>query len=404
MADVFELFVHNFVHAVTMETQWWTEVVASQDSLIEERSGRRSKPRRSITVHWTGMDKGETQRLLFTLMRLTYQRALRVPVYQDLSVTDGNSTGTAIVCPTTNRRFHAGQRVVIHPGERGESPQFRVIASVTPTQINVTVALTGTLTPGALVYPVLDVDMQLSTDGEGLTDGLFDVEARFLERPENAIPAESTYAGYAGTTQLDAAGTSRYVMPMLPNWTAAVNVGVRRNGGEYDTGYDHVVIPRGPRGQFVITYRYDGFDREECWDLLKFFDAHMGRLIPFFVVNPEVIWTAEVIGTTAVDVVKVGDIDDPTQFASYVSIRMANGDHYVRAITGVSEVGGRYRLGLDPALPGGLVVGDVDEITLAHLCRFDTDELQETWKNNTVSVFNVRVVEVLNEQEVTVLA
>lgn len=401
MADVYDLFPHNWAVLPSMETEWSTAIVESSENLVEERRGLLGRPRRTITLRWDGMDQAEAHRLFFLLHRVGHQR-LRVPLYQDVVRTTAVSNATTINAVPTDRRFYAGQRVVIHEKANGRpsNVQYRVIASVSGTTIELTAALTGSYPAGSWVLPVMDTEVLLEGDAVAMTDEGLTVLAAFSEVLTTALPASADYDDIAADydTGDSAEGTTYYILNFGPTWVKEVRMGIVRAGGPHDFARDYSMNLRGPRPQSIFSFSCDETTKADVHRLLKFFDAHRGMLVPFFVRNPLTIWNVENLGTTFVDVTRAGDIDDPTLFASYLYLELTNGTVYVREITAVANNGGLNRLSV--TLPGGIVAGDVRFATTAHLCRFRSDSLRETWYTDTVATIQVDLLEVLNEKEV----
>lgn len=401
MATVYETFLHNWAASVVMETAWATAVVASAEDQIEERLSLSTKPRRTLSVRWDGVNRGEVHRLFFGLARQADQATLLLPLYQDAAVTTASSSGTTVNAPTTTRRLVVGQQVFVFEvtgGGRPTNVQRRTVATVAAGSFTVTSALTGTYPTGSVVVPLIQCRPVLSARGEALTDVAGSFEQTFLEDAVASIEASADYADLAGSwdTADSAAGETYYVLHASPNWAASVELRAKRSGNEVELGRDHVVILRGPRPAFAFRFSVLAADRDEAWQMIQFADAHRGRLVPFFVVSPLSLFVVSNLSTTWVDVTRSGDIDDPLLFASYLFLETTAGVRYIREITGVTNSGGLNRLAVDPVLPV-LTAGDIARATTAHLCRLSSDALREEWASSTVASFDLAVEEVLNE-------
>jgi hypothetical protein len=404
-----DLFLHDWGARPTVSTEWSTDVVAAADTLVEERQGLVGRPRRTVSVRWVAVRRAEANRLLWLLMRTcgpANDTPIEVPLYPDVVVTTTSSSGTTINCPTENRRFHVGGRVVIHElvAGRASNPQWRTITAVDPTSITVSVALTGTYAAGALVYPTLKVRTILDAQLTARTDQVADVSVSLSEILGSALPAFCAYADladYGFTTAPDADENELFVLDLGPDWATAPGIRAVRSGRVDQLGRDESVLARGPRAQLEITYSLVSADRDAHARMLAFFDAHRGRLASFFALNPLTVWAIEGIGTTYVDVTIDGDAADPLDLASYVAVRMRDGTLYVRPIETVAETGGNLRITLAVELPT-LSANDVALVTLAHQVRFANDFLEEEWQTNGVATTRVVVTEIQPDRVVSV--
>lgn len=399
MADVFDFFLHNWIQNPVMDTEWSTVVSVSSLNLVEERRGLTPKPRRTITVNWTAVNKDEAHRLWFLLQRMGYQR-LRIPVYQDVQITTASSSGTTINCPHQSTRFNTGYRFLIHERTTGGRPtnvQQGYIHNLDVGPSFTTVdALTGSYPAGSAVYPVMECELLLDASGVFFNDETAGVQATFSEIPETAIDGEVNWDSLSGFDQYASAnGDNYFLFDVGLNWAKDVNPGMFRSGNQQTLGRGNVVTPRGPRPQATFRFSCDQIGRDEAFKVLEFFDAHRGQLIPFFVANPLSLWTVENMGVTFVDVTRSGAIDDVTDLCSYLYLEMTNGDVYVKPITAVSNNAGLNRLSV--TLPA-LFAADVKRATTAHLVRFRSDAIREEWFNNEVASFTLDVQEVLNER------
>lgn len=397
MADVYEIFLHNWANAVAMDTIWLNAINRSAQNQVTEGRCLSPKPARVLNVRWDGMDQDWAHRLFFTLMRAGHQ-ILLIPLYQDVSITTAPSSLDHIYCDTADRRFQDGQTVVIF--ERGENGrptnvQFRDVVGLAPGDIPLTVNLVGTYPVGSIVCPLVFTEIMLDAAGTALTDFVATGLLSFVEQTRFATGPSSDYASVPADAYTAANGEDYYLLAFSPNWAKEVGFGMTRAGDAQAMGRDNVVVTRGPRPQFNFRFSCDQATRAEFYDLLQFFDGHRGKQIPFFVANPLTIWNVENMGVAFVDVTRSGDIDDPLLFASYLYLEMDNGDIYIRAITNVTNNAGLNRLAV--TLPGGLVANDVKRATTAHLCRFKSDALHEEWYTNTVCTVLIEVEECLNE-------
>lgn len=400
MADVYDFFLHNWVATVGMDTSWLTAINKSAQGIVTEARGLSPKPVRNITVRWDAIDQDEAHRLFTTIARAGTQR-LRLPLYQDVSITTASSSGTTINAPTTSRRFVVGQRVVIHERVRNRpsNVQHRIVATVSAGSFTVTVALTGTYPAGSTVYPVMDVEIELGGGATALSDFVSVAQMSFSEVARTAPAASAVYSALTQDAFAAANGANYYLLDVGPNWIREVGYSSLRAGDAGPLGRDNVVSVRGPRPAYSFMFSYDAMTKAEFYSLLKFFDGHRGMLIPFFVANPVSVWNVENMGTTFVDVTRYGDIDDDG-FASYLYLEMDDGTEYVREITAVANNGGLNRLSVTLPL---LLAADVKRATTAHLCRFKSDTFHEEWLSDGLATVTIEVEESLGEEVLVTL-
>jgi hypothetical protein len=402
--------LHDWTLHPTISTEWTTDVAASSETLAEERRGLVGRPRRTLLLRWRSLSRAEANRLLFALMRACDPELdgddqpipLDVPVYPDVAATTASSSGVTIHCPTANRRFHVGQRVVIQmlSGGRAVSAEARTIGAVAADSVTVTAALDGTYPRGSLAYPAIRARTLLEAELVAQTDQAVDVQVAFSEVLEEALPTLCEYADLGADhdygTADDGAGNLYYVLDLAPEWRAAPTVRVVRSGRVEQIGRDETTLARGPRPQLSIAFTYLAMSRSEHFRALAFFDAHRGRLIPFFVANPVTAWEAEAIAVGYVDVPQDGELEDVQAYADFVAVEV-DGELHVRPIASITVQGDSWRIAVSIDFPA-IALADIARVTLAHLCRFATDALDEDWTTSGVATTRLAVVELLNEK------
>lgn len=402
MAVVYEAFLHNWASTVALDTNWLNAINLSAQDQVTEGRGLAPKPQRTLTVRWGALTQAAAHRLFFTLARAAHQR-LRVPLYQDVSFVTAPSSGTTLHVDTRSRRFEDGKTLVVFEVVNGAptNVQYAEASAHTDDTITLGGSITGTYPAGAVVMPLALVEIQLDTAARSVTDFFADAQMRFEERQVNAIGASAAYADVPADSYTALNGADYYLLSFGPNWAKGVSWGWTRTGEATALGRDKVVVPARGRARALFSFSCDETTRADFFALLQFFDGHNGRLVPFFVANPKTIWSVTNIGTTFVDVVRSGDIDDPTTFVAddgYVYLEMNDGSVYVSGVTAVADHSGANRLSLDQALPGGLLAVDVARCTTAHLCRFKSDTLHEEWATDHVVSVAIEVEESINEE------
>lgn len=419
MANRFTILPHNWIKSVSMETRWFTVINASAETLTEERRANWENPKRVLNVELTATSQEEIHRLFMLMARNLHQDWTYVPIYQDSVRTTAASSLLTINCPTDNRRFHVGHVVVIYALDdngRPGSMDFGVIQAVNPTNLVLSATLVGadfvgtalntTFPVGSVVAPIFEARMSLEGGQQALTDEIGVWSATFSEKDSDKLPPFgdwSTIDGYFFVTGNAVGGAAYYLFDVPQNWEKSVDIGAQRSGNDVQLGRSSLTIPRGPQPRFTFKFSCEEPTREDAMRVLRFFDAHKGMLIPFFVANPYTFFDVQNIGVGFIEAELRGDSDDMAQFVQFVYLEMEDGTVYVRQCTSVTQPDAdTLRLVLDENLPGGLLAQDVARCTLAHLCRFSNDAMREEWFSDEYSSFSIEVQEVLNEQEVTV--
>lgn len=408
-------FLHNWVASVKVGTNWATDIEASAEDGIEERVSLTSKPRRSVTVKFTGVNQGEAAALFFAMGRITDDEVVQVPLYPDVSDTTALSSVTTVNCLTTDRRFAVGQFLLIHSTDedgRPQDPQILEVFAVAVGSIT-TGAMVGSYPAGSVVYPIVGCLPKLEESAVPRTDRVMDWEVAFDEIPSYQPPAFGLYAdmGDDFDSALDFEGVERFIFDFPVNWDKSLSIGVMRAGYAEEMGRGSIVMPRGSQPRYVFGFQVERFDRAEFMRLLRFFDGHRGRCHPFFLINPLTLWTVVNVGTTLIDVERStqnyaeGAPEDDISFVGeYVAIRKTDGTTVIGVVVSGTLDSGNLRIGFDPPIPA-MVVGDIEWVTSAHLVRFNSDSMSEEWLTNTVASIRVSMIELTNtDADMDVLA
>lgn len=394
-----EIFDHNWANAVVIDTEWSTAIVRSIDDEAEERLGLVSRPRRTIQLRWTGLSQADTSRLLFYLHRIGDERVY-VPLYCDECTVTATSSGTTIYCDTTLRRFHAGGSVAVYqPSPDGPtSPEIATIDSITDTQINLTGALSGSFPAGAVVVPLALAEIVLESDFVAFSDYYSDVALTFVEVLESSLPARAAFADLAtdGYTTLG----SYYVLDTPINWAQPIKMTVQRTGSAQILGRSGKVQTQGPRPFLRFELPLGVLSRDEFDRALRFFDAHQGRLLPWVLINPLTLWEPTGVATTYVDVTEFGDVAGAQDFVTYVAIETTSAV-YVRSVSGVTDLGGTWRIALGAVIPA-IALADIIRVTTAHFVRFATDSMREEWLTTEVVNVKLEAVEIPVDEAVDI--
>lgn len=395
-----DFFLHNWAAPVQMVTTWTTQVDESKDRLAETRRSLVDRPTRVITVRWSGLTQELSTRLRFELMRIGNE-SRRIPIYQDVSVTTGSSTGTTINVPTTDKRFAAGQVVLIATAD-ASTWELATISSLTASAL--TVGTLGTTYPtGSYVFPTILAKILTDAQLRVLTDQVAELELDFIEEYPQ-VPASGTYAnlGSYGYTQIE---FFAYLLEAPLNWRDGVTYRMLRSHQSQTYARTQTTVVRGPRPVIALDLVYLFSTRAEFFAFLQFFDAHRGRGAPFWVESPMSLFTAGAVSTTYIDLNKFGFAADYSNFIQSASggsprllIVKSDGTKILAQVTAVTDTGSYYRLAC--TLPS-MTLGDIARISLAYFVRFETDSLTERWQATAGVEVTVSVVELLRWEDET---
>ncbi|MCZ2418678.1 MAG: hypothetical protein LC123_02385 [Burkholderiales bacterium] len=394
-----DVFLHNWIDAVTVESAWKTVVMVADETLAEERSALADRPVRVVSFRWAGLTRDEALRIVLALADQT-NGALLVPLYCDQAVTTGSSSGTAVACPTTNRRFFKGHYGIIVDVSTGRPThgEWFSISVLDEGSITTAEALTRTYPAGSLVFPLLNILPILEPTIQFQADGLCSVALTGSEFADRALPALAEAGGTldGSTTHVGDGVVYGPVLVLEPDWSEEVVAGIVRDGQVFAQGRAQAVRVRGerPRLKFEGSLLFD--NRADAFAYLRFFDSRGGRLAPFWLVSPVTLWTATAIEEGYVDVKTAADPELGEALFDYVAIVMKDGQVHICAVGLIAPQGDGWRITFAATIPT-LALVDVDRVTPALFVRFDADAIREEWLTDGVTRISFSVVEVLRE-------
>lgn len=392
-------FLHNWASEVAVETAWQTLVDQAEESLAEERSGLVSRPARTLRIRWTGLSRVEGHRI-FLALAAAGLAGLDLPLYCDQAPTTAASSATTINCPTTDRRFAVGKRVVIHSLERGraaDDAETPTIQSIAAGALTLAAPLVGTFPAGSLVYPLVETLPVVEPQVTFLSNDAMEIELACVEPIEGSIPAlVAAGSDPAGFSLLD----QWPIFDVEPNWATGIRFGLVTQSSAYSQGRSSLVEVRGPRPRAAIDFELLASSRAAAFKVLRFFDSRGGRLCPFWLVNPAATWTPTDIAAGYVDVEEAGSAAETEAQLTHVGIVLVDGTVHVREITSVIDNGDTWRIALNPVLPT-IDLEDVRRAAPAFFVRFASDTLNESWATDRVCRIGIRTVEVLGEDSVS---
>ena len=158
------------------------------------------------------------------------------------------------------------------------------------------------------------------------------------------------------------------------------------------------------RMKFVMQYRF--LNRPDAFDMIEFFQSRGGRLHPFFLVPPTTEFTVTGVGVIEKNIVvednslQDDELDD--SIGRYVSVY--NGSSYaVRQINSWSRSGSSITFTLNELMPSThLEAASLDRAGIAHMCRFNQDEMMETWTTSSIMETMITAIELIDEGIVSI--
>lgn len=402
-----ELFLHDWADLVTLRSSYLTDVTIAGTG-AESRVGNRLKPARSMDIVWRQTreeydenDLSRLDRLYVFLRRLTADR-FQVPLYPDLRTLDAAYTAldTALVFDTSRGRWFLGARVaVVRLTYTGSylGHTYHTIASITSGGIEVSPALGVTVPAYSFVVPMLDCEVALEVEALHEVGCLAEVSLTVDEVPGVSQLPPTRADTPAGAPTHDGVP----ILAIDPDWSEGVRRGRSRQGVEFTSGRARGVSPLAARSRETHELSFVN-ERPEFWQLVEFFDTRRGRLRSFWHVDHERIWQVAALDPNFISVVGFGDFADFQEEleGAQVGLVMSDGTFYVRDAVTVQQVLTVYRITVDPPLPA-LVVADVIRVARARRVRFDSDEMEETWTTAGLAETKLKVIEVLEEKDVT---
>jgi hypothetical protein len=383
------LFIHDWTSPVTMRNGYATDLTTSQ-SLLETRSGSKSKPYREIEASIKTFDVFGNQVLRSIQHRAGHARQL-VPIYCDhtRATMDAGPADTVLNCDTRYRRFFAGQHVIA----RSPATQTFAVAkvdTVDPDFLVLESALGAAVPVGAHVYPTMECDVRLEQDAQAVTDihHLCALQAREATGL-TALPAS------AAAGEIPDGFNGRDGLPILAEPTSwdGNAAGLVRPALTGSSGIQTLYQLKGTRPLWTIRLPYLAMDRERAWRLLQLFDSRRGRVHPLYcATGVSDLELASVTGSTAT--FKPHWVLGDWAAVPYVAMHRRSTDTVsVHKVLSYSVVGGNHAVVTDAAFPT-TVVADVKRMSVAIKGRLGSDELQETWRDDKRMRTELSVVEV----------
>ncbi len=375
----------NWRGGLKAETQYLTSIYKASET-SETRQALRNRPVRKMTYEFASVGK-DFSTTLWGFMQGLAKRRTYLPMFQDGTPVTQLSNTVKIFCDTVNRRFYAGNTVLIAlrrfdrshtEGTSSDEAMYytAIINSVSDTFIIVISNPLAEIPKGSMIYP--GIYSEIATK-----DNTFDTF-----KPTGAI-AKVTINEVFGPTTIVADNVSYsptlfYSDAFLTfdfNWVSFPKAGVKRDAAVLKKGRNPTVIPRTGFSTSSIDAVISVHNRSDWWDLTGFLNYVKGRYRAFWVKHP---LDAYRLGSyslfsgpdiTEVEVLTQGGINNMYSIQA-VWTKDSNG---VETIIKVDAIRAGFTpssvvLELDPT-----TVTDIVEIKRAFLMRNTSDKFIERW-------------------------
>lgn len=407
-ADLPPVIPADWTAQVVVTTTYTTDITKSGTTLTEERRALSLRPYRDIRVRLSGMTQEQTYKLWTWLLRRVRNR-FPVPLYCDMAETTSSSSGTTINCPTANRRFFNGGRVLIYQPfgadvlqSTGDFAEYARIDSFTSSAITLKGpdSLSRTYPAGCIVIPVIDAEVSLGDAGGPLqlvTDGIgaADVEASEVLGP-SALPQEAS-----GTPSGFATYNSYPILDVDPDWASEQAVLLSHDGTSEQMGRTNYVWQQGPVHRVGHQLTFTSMDRAEIASLRRFFDSRIGRCKAFYLVSPHNLFTVTLRGSNYIDVSSTYLDSAALLEKPLLSIVKTDGTILTYIPASVSASGSGWRITFTGSI-AAFDLADVSRVSLTHFVRFNSDSMEEAWTTDGTCVTSLSTVELVAEQTVVI--
>ena len=272
-------------------------------------------------------------------------------------------------------------------------------------------------TAGCVLYPAIETDLSFGLLTEVVTREIAVVqneanETIGIEGADPQIPIGSLPVGSQTVEHfIDGEYVSYPVLERSPSFESVVwENSITGDEAQYGIGRERHSYGES-KTQFIMQYRF--LNRSDAFDMIEFFQSRGGRLYPFFLVPPTTEFTVTGVNveyksiTVSDNSLQDDYLDDSV--GRYISVH--NGSSYaVRRIESWSRtsppvLGGVTSIVfiLDSAIPSThTTVADLDRAGIAHMCRFNQDEMMETWITGNIMESSIMAIELASEGLVSI--
>lgn len=386
---------------LTVESAYSTDVTRSATTIAEERRGLVDRPYRTVGIRFVGHDSDRALQHIMNLARLGHTRTV-LPLYMDQAPVKRMISTSFIGCDTLYRRFHRGQRIVIHNWADRIHPagaEYAVIKSVNAEGLELTAPLAGSFGPRSRVYPLIDAEISLEGRQGSLTDNVGRVPLIYNEVVgRSALPALAT-----GDPAEPRHSDGFPILELSPDWAGGIESRIVRYGSQLGSGRGLITDLAGERPVFAHSIPLVFTKRSQFWRVLSFFDTRMGRLRTFWTVWPQSLFTVSaIVGPTQIDLRQSGNIADIQAFVKALAIVRADGGRVsIHRISSVAVNGLNWRVTLVEPLPV-TSPSEVRRVTAAVFGRLTSDSFVERWSTDQTCEASLEVVELLEEKAVAI--
>ena len=341
-------------------------------------------------------------------------------------------TGTNALAQTLEIVTHAGYTENPASGTYDYSSTFepntggKVEGSFARIRLNPKTSTEGTR-PGSRIYPALETDMGFQQSSDVITRRVSSAFVNADETPGVTAHAPIVDIGdlslwTVNTVEFNLDDTTplgdNIQVPVLEASSdyTAIEMGSEAIGDTMQVGIGRKKYRYGDN-KFYFELPYTCLNRADAFQLIRFFQSRGGRLLPFFLTPPVSQFDIKSIvdqgNLTKVTVVDNGLIDGDDYSSrerivgKYLSFYdKANASYVVKQIDSVGESvahPGHLNIFLEGAsnITSEAGVG-YGRCGIAHLCRFDTDEMVETWITTEHFQTVLTAVELQDEKNVNI--
>ncbi len=400
----------NWRTQIQMDTSFSTDIT-NADTSAEARRGLLLRPRRTLRVTMSGMDRVQSAQIQQDLLRHAND-IMPIPLFQDQTLVTGDTESATDKIPvdTSHGRWFVGARIVIFKGRDNanvSAVQYLTIAVIDPAFIEVNEALgDAEYIAGDTIMPCIDAQihveaqrLKLFTDFHGEI-GFKAVEATgvsALPRLTTVVPTEfRTFPSGSG-------GDDRPIFDIPVNYVNAVASSIKRDGNKFSSGRGVIVFTKGDRARFAFEFSILS-EPDEAFQFIKFFDWAQGRLQQFWFpdhlssLEPA---TANPPSGAFVTVAQNGRLENLQDFLDFVLVEQNLAFIGIGIVTTVVVDGPNWKINFS-----NVAQVDVGEpyvrIASGHKVRFSNDKITEKWTTDELMGVQLRFKEVLQEKEVTV--
>lgn len=405
LASGIEVFLHNWITALTLRTRYVTDVSTSGSTGAEARRGLVLKPERLMNLVWELDEPDRMDRMLVMLRKLTNER-MAIPLYLDQKELNAAYTAVddTVFFDTTKGRWFVGARVVIVQVDISgsyESHTFHLIQSKQSDRLTFTAAIGITSLRSAIILPMIDCEALLEVSMEKQTTCHGRIELEVSE-----VFGASQLPAIKADNPSNAQVFGLYpIFDINPDWIEGITVGRDREGKSFRRGRTNVVSLSAGRSRQTHKLKISG-DRDDMWKMVEFFDTRRGRLRSFFLIDFEFIWTATDIDVTGnfIGILPFGDFTDfqDELLNGFIGVVMKDGTVYVRDAVTIQQVFSVFRITVGTPFPSGLDVADIDRVARARYTRFSSDEMVEEWQHTCYASVEQEFLEALEEKIVDI--